>query len=74
VTVAIDHLRARLEAHPAAAHLQPWEIQRIAEAFERRGEFSTRKDTPKRMDLDAYLNGWCDALRQHQYAGWKDGT
>jgi hypothetical protein len=71
VSVALDHLRVRIEAHPAAAGLQPWEIQRIADAFERRGDLSTRA-TPRRMDLDAYLNGWCDALRQHHYAGWKD--
>jgi hypothetical protein len=67
----IDNLVSRIEAHPAAARLQPWEIQRIAEAFDRRGDLSTRA-TPRRMDLDAYLNGWCDALRQHQYAGWKN--
>lgn len=73
MTVVADHLRARIEAHPAAAFLQPWEIQRIAEAYERRGDVSTR-DTPKRSGLDDYLTAWCDCLRAHHYAGWKDGT
>jgi hypothetical protein len=62
--------RDRIATHPAAELLEPWEIERIAEAFERRGDLSVR-ETPKRMDLDGYLSGWCDALRAHHYAGWK---
>ena len=50
---------SRFADHPLAAYLPPWEIDRIAEAYDRvRAQWSMRTD-PGRLDKDALsLVGW----------------